>query len=58
MSTPTLLVGLALTFLLDIEVPFHSVRTDGLVLKGILLHLLHQGFHFRPGAFKAISCLG
>jgi len=58
MSTPTPLVGLALTFLLDVEVPFHSVRTDGLVLKGILLHLLHQGFHFRPGAFKAISCLG
>lgn len=57
MSTATRLVGLALTFLLDVEVPFHSVRTDGLVLEGILLHLLHQGFHLRPGAFKAISCL-
>lgn len=47
-----------LTFLLNVQVPFHGVGTDGLVLKGILLHLFHQRFHFWPGAFKAISCLG
>lgn len=57
-STPTPLADPALTFLLDVEVPFHGVGTDGLVLEGILFHLLHQGFHFWPGAFKAISCLG
>ena len=46
MSTPTLLADPALTFLLDVEVPLHGVGTDGLVLEGILFHLLHQGFHF------------
>lgn len=47
----------ALTFLLHVEVPFHGVGADGLVLEGVFLHLLHQQFHFRPGSFEAVSCL-
>lgn len=47
----------ALTFLLHVEVPFHGVGADGLVLEGVFLHLLHQRFHFRSGSFEAVSCL-
>ena len=40
--TPSCWLSQALTFLLNVEVPFHGVGTDGLVLKGILFHLFHQ----------------
>lgn len=57
-GTPSYCLPPALTFLLNIQVTFHGVGTDGLVLKGIFLHLFHQWFHFWPGAFEAVSCLG
>lgn len=55
-SPPCRSVG-TLTLLLHVQVPFHGVRADGLVLQGVFLHLLHQRFHLRPGSFKAVSCL-